>query len=139
MPTRQSLLARIKDLGDQESWNDFFNTYWKLIYGVAIQAGLSEPEAEDVVQETLIAVAKAIPEFEYEPEVCSFKSWLRLLVRRRIADRFRKRGRELPAEAHPVENDTGTAEIELLAGPAGPDAGAIWEREGQRTLLHLSV
>ena len=139
IPTRQSLLARIKDLGDQESWHDFFNTYWKLIYGVAIQSGLSEPEAEDIVQETLIAVSKAIPEFEYEPEVCSFKSWLRLLVRRRIADRFRKRGRELPAEAHRAENDTGTAEIERLADPAGSEADATWEREWQKTLIDVAL
>ena len=45
IPTRQSLLERLKDWKDQTSWQDFFNTYWKLIYGVARQAGLTEPEA----------------------------------------------------------------------------------------------
>jgi hypothetical protein len=28
--TRQSLLARLKDVQDQESWRDFFETYWEL-------------------------------------------------------------------------------------------------------------
>lgn len=45
IPTRQSLLERLKDWEDQKSWGDFFNTYWKLIYGVARQAGLTEAEA----------------------------------------------------------------------------------------------
>jgi hypothetical protein len=35
IPTRQSLLGRLKDWADSESWRDFFDTYWKLIYGVA--------------------------------------------------------------------------------------------------------
>src|SRR5467141_3250894 len=39
IPTRQSLLERLKNWEDQTSWQDFFNTYWKLIYGVARQAG----------------------------------------------------------------------------------------------------
>jgi hypothetical protein len=28
LPTRNSLLGRLKDLDDQESWRGFFNTYW---------------------------------------------------------------------------------------------------------------
>lgn len=32
IPTRKSLLGRLKDWEDQESWHVFFDTYWKLIY-----------------------------------------------------------------------------------------------------------
>ena len=49
LPTRRSLLVRLRDWEDQSSWRDFFNTYWKFIYGVAIKSGLSDSEAEDVV------------------------------------------------------------------------------------------
>ena len=48
---------------------------------MALQSGLSEAEAEDAVQETVIAVARHMPEFRYDPEQCSFKSWLSLLLR----------------------------------------------------------
>jgi len=65
-PTRQSLLSRLKSWDDQESWKDFFDTYWRLIYNAAVRAGLTEPEAQDVVQETLLSVAKKIPEFKYD-------------------------------------------------------------------------
>jgi RNA polymerase sigma-70 factor (ECF subfamily) len=54
------LLVRLKDWGDQKSWQDFFDTYWRLIHSVAIKAGLSEAEAQDVVQETVLTVAKKL-------------------------------------------------------------------------------
>src|SRR6266852_6048825 len=91
LPTRRSLLSALKQWDDQESWRDFFNTYWKLIYSVAIKAGLSDQEAEDVVQETVISVAKKMGDFKYDPAVCSFKGWLLRITRFRIIDQLRKR------------------------------------------------
>src|SRR2546425_12638918 len=90
-PTRQSLLSRLKDWNDQESWKVFFDTYWKLVYGAAIKAGLSDAEAQDVVQETVIAVCKSMPNFKYAQTNRSFKSWLLQLTSWRIADHFRNR------------------------------------------------
>ena len=58
IPTRTTLIHRLKNWQDQSSWQDFFDTYWKLIYGVAIKGGLTKTEAQDVVQETMLSVAK---------------------------------------------------------------------------------
>ena len=58
IPTRTSLLGRLKNWDDQESWKEFFDTYWKMLYSVARRAGLSETDAQDVVQEAIVAVAK---------------------------------------------------------------------------------
>src|SRR2546421_7379071 len=91
IPTRRSLLTRLKQWDDHESWRDFFNTYWKLVYGVAMKSGLSESEAQEVVQETVISVAKKMRDFKYDPAVGSFKGWLLYLTRCRIVDQFRKR------------------------------------------------
>jgi hypothetical protein len=41
-PTRWSLVNRLKDWDDRESWKAFFDLYWKLICAVARQAGLTE-------------------------------------------------------------------------------------------------
>src|SRR5437773_1397624 len=84
IPTRQSLLSRLKDWNDQESWRDFFETYSWLIYKTAIRAGLTEAEAQDVVQETVLSVSKSMPGFEYDASKGSFKSWLLQLTRWRI-------------------------------------------------------
>ena len=88
LPTRQSLLSRLRDWDDQESWREFFETYWRLIYSVARKSGLTDDEAQDVVQETVITVAKNIG--KYDPREGSFKSWLLHTTRWRIADQFRR-------------------------------------------------
>ena len=67
IPTRTSLLERLKRWDDQESWRDFFNTYWRLIYGAAVKAGLSDAEAQEAVQETVIIVSKKMEDFKYDP------------------------------------------------------------------------
>jgi hypothetical protein len=67
IPTRYTLLSRLEDRGDQDSWKDFFDTYWRLIYSVAVKSGLTEAEAQDVVQETIISVARDIHKFKRDP------------------------------------------------------------------------
>ena len=49
-PTRWTLIGRLKNWDDQESWREFFDTYWRLIYATAIRSGLTPVEAEEVVQ-----------------------------------------------------------------------------------------
>src|SRR5947207_15706720 len=91
IPTRRSLLSRLKNWDDQESWRVFFDTYWKLIYNMAKRAGLSDPEAQDVVQETVISVLKSMADFSYQKTNSSFKRWLLQLTSCRIADQLRRR------------------------------------------------
>jgi hypothetical protein len=67
LPTRQSLLARLRDWHDQAGWREFFETYWRLIYNVARRTGLPDAEAQDVVQNTFIYLARRMPNFRYEP------------------------------------------------------------------------
>jgi len=137
--TRRSLLERLKDWDDSASWKDFFETYWRLIFGVACKAGLTESEAQDVVQETILAVAKKMPKFEYNPTVGSFKSWLLQLTRWRITDHLRRKtyleqGQRKPRE-HAVDNEF----IERQAGPTQVDLDALWEEEWKAQLLEAAL
>ncbi|HTI71939.1 MAG TPA: sigma-70 family RNA polymerase sigma factor, partial [Candidatus Limnocylindria bacterium] len=93
LPTRQSLLSRLKSWDEQDSWREFFETYWRLIFETARKAGLDEASAQDVVQDTVIAVAKEMPGFGYDRAKGSFKGWLLVITKRRIADALRKRYR----------------------------------------------
>jgi RNA polymerase sigma-70 factor (ECF subfamily) len=86
IPTRYSLLSRLQDRDDQDSWKDFFDTYWRLIYSFAIKSGLTDAEAQDVVQETVISVSRDIQKFKRDRTLGTFKGWLRNLTRWRIAD-----------------------------------------------------
>ncbi len=65
--TRRSLVDRLGDWNDGKRWQQFFDSYWKLIHRAARKAGLTESEAQEVVQETLITVAKKIGRLKYDP------------------------------------------------------------------------
>jgi RNA polymerase sigma-70 factor (ECF subfamily) len=138
-PTRQSLLSRLKDWEDDESWREFFGIYRQLLFSFARKAGLSEQESEEVVQETVISVAKTIKEFEYDPDRCSFKSWLRHLAQKRIADAFRKRGRQ-PQIPETVPGDaTRTPVIERVPDPAAAHLDELWQEQWEKELLHAAL
>jgi len=138
-PTRPSLLVRLKNTGDQQSWQEFNDLYAKLIFGFAIKAGLTEAEAQEVVQETLIAAAKNLPEFRYDPKVCSFKTWLLNLSRWRVTDQLRKRLPGLHKPASPDDATSRTATIERVPDTDGAQLEAVWEKEWQTTLLEAAL
>ncbi len=138
IPTRDSLLSRLKDWRDDESWREFFNTYWRLVYGVALKSGLTEQEAHEVVQETVITVARRIPEFKYDPRVCSFKTWLLNLTRWRIIDQIRRRPPHGVA-THFRDDPARTSTIERLADPAGVALDTVWDQEWQHHLLAAAI
>jgi RNA polymerase sigma-70 factor (ECF subfamily) len=151
IPTRHSLLNRLKDWGDQASWQDFFDTYWRLIYNVAVKAGLTDAEAQDVVQETIIAVARKIGEFKADPAYGSFSARLMRLTRWRIADQFRRRGNvgvqasacpsgegTLKRELQP--DDTGlTDTVDRIADPGGVAFETMWSEEWEKNLMAAAL
>jgi len=136
--TRVTLINRLKDWGDQSSWQEFFDIYWKLIYGVARKAGLNEVEAQDVVQETLFSVARHIPQFKYNPAIGSFKAWLLNMTRWRIVDQLRKRGPVMERGAD--SDDTArTATVEKIPDDNVPDLSALWEADWEKNLLDAAM
>ena len=137
--TRSSLLQRLKNWEDKASWKDFFDTYWKLIYGVARAAGLNDAEAQDVVQETIIGVAQKMPRFEYDSSVGSFKSWLMRLTQWRITDQFRKKQYEKAGRRYPREESLGTSLLEQQPGLIGFDLESAWNEEWHKQLLQASL
>ena len=136
IPTRASLLGRLKNWEDQDSWEDFVRTYSRLIRGFAIQSGLSDEEAKEAEQETLLCVAKTIHQFESDPARGTFKAWLLKLTRWRIADQFRKRSRESAWSARSGgPEDTSTLE----EVPDDGDQEALWAAEWRKSILETAV
>lgn len=139
LPTRQSLLSRLKNWDDQESWKLFFDTYWKLIYNTAIKAGLSNTEAQDVVQDTVVSVMKSMPGFKYDAKNGSFKGWLRRLTHWRIEDQRRKRMRNIDQNVRTQDTATGTIPMENVADPAGQALETVWDEEWEKNLLDAAA
>lgn len=140
LPTRDSLLDRLRDWEDQAGWREFFDTYWKFIYGAAIRSGLSDQEAEDVVQETVISVAKKMPEFVYDPAKCSFKGWLMHVTRLRVLDQLRQRQLAF-SQAPAADGDSRcTATVERVPDVAAAgQSDAAWEEAWERNLVDAAL
>jgi RNA polymerase sigma-70 factor (ECF subfamily) len=142
IPTRQSLLSRLKDSTDQESWREFFDIYWELIYRTGVKAGLTDSEAQDMVQETMLAVVNSMPTFEYRKNHASFKSWLLRLTSWRVADQFRKRKKASPQSRHAEQTartSTRTSTVEQIADPASLDVKATWDEDWEMTLMEAAL
>lgn len=138
--TRRSLLSRLRDLDDRESWRTFFDLYWRMLYNVARRAGLTEADAQDVVQETVVAVARQMPEFRYDRSKGTFKHWLFRIVRRRVADHLRRVYRQPPkgelAFDPLAEDDESTGSV---AADSTGEFGEAWEQEWEQAVLDAAV
>jgi RNA polymerase sigma factor (sigma-70 family) len=126
LPTRASLLARLKSIASEESWSEFFNLYWKLIYNTAVRQGLSDVEAQEVVQETMIKLSKSLPKFSYDPAQGSFKGWLMTQTHCRIIEQWRRRKTFVPLAC--VENSLPSESFQEL-----------WDAEWKQNLINVAV
>lgn len=136
MATRRSLLSRLKDLEDQETWQEFFDKYWKMIYSVARKAGLSDADAQDVVQDVLLTIYRKIQGFKYDPERGKFRGWLLHTTRWRVEDRRRKHKPEDIRRVHRTAGDTRmTGTLDRIPAPESVSVDAIWEEEWHNHLL----
>lgn len=144
--TRMSLIERLADWEDQRVWEEFYQTYWRLIYSVSLKAGLGHDEAMDVVQETVITIAKQWKgERRYDPAKGSFKTWLLNLTRWRIADQFRKKQRN-PAAMNQSGGTPGqggeprdTVTVERLEDEDGDILERLWEMEWKSNLTRVAL
>jgi RNA polymerase sigma factor (sigma-70 family) len=140
LPTRQSLLSRLRDWQDQAGWREFFDMYWRLIYNVARQTGLNDTEAQDVVQNTFIYLTRRMRRFQYDRARGSFKSWLRVVTRSRIYVYCRKEKSRTEFLREPLSD--GLNEDADLS-EAWPDQIAegldeVWQREWEQNLVNTA-
>ena len=136
IPTRRSLLSRIRDWNDQPSWQDFYNTYWKLIYNTARRAGLNHVECEEVTQETLITISKSIRGFRYDRQQGSFKGWLRTTATWRIRDRLRTQRVD---QTESLEENDRWKELAEIADPADDPITRNWDSDWEQTLADAAM
>lgn len=139
MQTRPSLLRQLRT-DDIEAWNEFYQIYGKVLRSFAIQAGLTATEADEVVQETAIAVSRHLPEFHYDPQVCRFKTWLLNQTSWRIKDQIKKRDRHARHIVSPTADDTAqTSAINRVADPASLALEDHFEQEWRKSIFAAAL
>jgi RNA polymerase sigma-70 factor (ECF subfamily) len=131
IPTRASLLGRLKNSKDQSSWQEFFDTYSGLIYGVARKGGLNDAQAKDVLEATIASVADHMPSFKYDPKIGSFKAWLRNLTRLQIVS--------LTLKGRPGAGGTNKGMTSAEAESPARTVDQVWEAEWKSNLFKAAV
>jgi RNA polymerase sigma-70 factor (ECF subfamily) len=125
--TQPVLLQRLRQGSDHLAWDEFFDRYWRVLFGAARRRGCSEHTAEEIVQDVMLAVFQCRDVFHYDTERGRFRDWLAALVRNKVAEHRRspaQRVRAVGGDEAPVETESD----ETL-----PDE--IWEAAFEEALL----
>lgn len=129
--TRPTLLLRVRDRSDQQSWMEFVEIYGPLIQRFAISRGVDRDTAPDVTQDVLQNVVKAMQSFEYDPEKGTFRSWLFTIIRREII-RTAKKANKKPGLAN-------KADPEHLLERLPAEDSQDWDRDYQKRLVQWAM
>ena len=112
--THITLLNKLGESNNSAAWDEFHARYGKLIRSFARRQGLQAADIDDVLQDVLIALTKAMTKFEYDPAKGKFRSFLKTIALRSIFKKFRQNNR-LPGQGtleETVSNAANDAEVD---------------------------
>jgi RNA polymerase sigma-70 factor (ECF subfamily) len=82
--TQSLLLANIQSLENREAWAEFVQIYRPVVYRMARRRGMQDADAQDLSQDVLVRVSKAIDRWEPQSGI-RFRHWLRKIASNAIA------------------------------------------------------
>ena len=122
--TRASLILRLPSANDADAWHEFVSIYEPFVYRFARRAGLQDADARELVQNVLLAVARAVGRWQPDRERAKFRTWLFRIARNQLIDFLGKRQRQEIAKGgssiftaldqQPAGTEALTAEIKLI-------------------------
>lgn len=125
--TNESLLVRVRNTRDSQSWREFDALYRPVLKRYARARGLKSPDAEDLAQECMRTLVKRLPTFEYCRRKGRFSSWLHTVANNQINKLLSRRR-------------LGRADTSVLKALAQPeDELVLWERVWLREHLKFCL
>lgn len=120
--TNQSLVARVKNLGDGASWIEFMDIYQPVVYRMAQRRGLQDADAHDVMQQVFVSVAGAIERWEPSSDLPPFRAWLTTITKNAISKTLGRRPRDravgstsVMEQLNAVADNVESSDAEFLA------------------------
>ena len=91
--TSRSLLDRAR-ANDPDAWAALVDLYAPLAHRWCRRWGLNDADTADVLQDVFLSVAAHLGGFRKERSGDTFRGWLRVILRNKVHDHFRRLGRE---------------------------------------------
>ena len=132
--TRETLLSRLRVENAHEAWKEFYHLYWGAILRYARKLGLNEHQAEEVLQETMVALMRVLPEFAYDRGKGKFRNFLLTIVHRKSLATLRRVARSADISWDEAE---GAHSVDPFHNGDAPEAEAL--RRWQETLTEEAI
>ena len=129
--TSLSLLNRLRSDPESESWGRLAELYAPLIRAWLRRYEVQESDADDLIQEVLLAVSQDLRKFRPGARSGAFRAWLRAILINRLRNHWRARNR-LPQTAGESALERKLAELE---NPMS-DLSRIWNEEHDQAVLN---
>lgn len=91
--TRPSLILRLRYPDDATAWQEFLEIYQPLVFRIAKSKGLQTADALDMTQEVLVRVARAVNEWDPDPDCGTFRGWISQIARNLVIDYLRAKNK----------------------------------------------
>jgi RNA polymerase sigma-70 factor (ECF subfamily) len=131
--TRNSLILRIADASDARAWEEFAGIYRPVVYRLARYRGFQHADAEELTQEAMMAVARAVERWVPDPQLGRFRDWLFRIARNLMVNFLTRR-------KHQVWGAADSSMRQLLEAQADEDADAsrVFENEYRSELFRVA-
>ena len=132
--TSATLLAELRAPENRTVWQQYVDRYRPVIVGYARRRGLSDEEAQDAAQETLMLFSRAYVDGKYEREKGRLRKWLLAIAHNQISNAFRRRNKH---EVQVVDKPEETAFFARIGDDKASED--IWEQEWRQGVLQACL
>jgi len=137
--TDETLLNQLRQTDAHEAWRLFYDKYWAAILRYGRKLGLNAGEAQEVLQETMVALMRVLPDFSYDRARGRFRNFLLTIVHRRSMAAI-ARTRRYRRDHQTLEQDQESAPATPAAPADEPDETALrrWQESlAEDTMVKL--
>lgn len=131
--TRASLILRLQNADDVAAWNEFVGLYAPVVFRVARGRGFQAADAENLVQEVLLAVAQSVATWLQRDDRGPFRAWLLRIARNEAVDMLTQRSTRSLGE----DGDAGLQKLNEL--PESCELSSIIDREYERAVFQKAA
>jgi RNA polymerase sigma-70 factor, ECF subfamily len=127
--TRASLILRLQDAEDMAAWDEFASIYGPVVFNVATSRGFQAADADNLVQEVLMAVATSVSQWLQRDDRGSFRAWLLRIARNATVDMITQKA------TRSLGRDGSEAQLHLANLPAPSELSSALDLEYERMVF----